>query len=70
MLIAIDCGVAKTDIISLEGVRFAGNTDLTTGREMGCKNFHPVAGVHFASAMISPLYNRSTVLEIQFGEMS
>ena len=35
-LAGINCGVAKTDIVSVEGVRFAGDADLTKGREMTC----------------------------------
>ena len=35
-LAGINCGVAKTDIVSVEGVRFAGGADLTAGREMTC----------------------------------
>ena len=35
-LAGINCGVAKTDIVSVEGVRFAGDADLKTGREMTC----------------------------------
>ena len=35
-LAGINCGVAKTDIVSVEGVRFAGDADLTAGREMTC----------------------------------
>ena len=42
----IDCGVARTGIVSVEGVRFAGGADLTTGREMTFLHFpDPVSQV-------------------------
>ena len=35
-LAGIDYGVARTDIVSVEAIRFAGDADLTMGREMTC----------------------------------
>ena len=45
--------MAKRDIVSVEGVRFAGDADLTTGQEMTFIHFHdPLLGVNFLVAGI------------------
>ena len=51
--VGIDCGVAKTDIVPVEGVRFVGDADLTTRQQMTFLHFRdPLSRADFLVAGI------------------